>query len=87
MTPNTITAAHTAAAAEIRELLTSALHGQPLPESITCRLAADLRQAATPAACHLLRGQKSVIESVVAGIIAYHHAAACDELRAICRGD
>lgn len=56
-------------AAEIREALTSALHGQALPEGVACHLPPALRAAATPAACHLLTGKKSVIEAVLASII------------------
>ena len=56
-------------AAEVREALTSALHGQALPEGVACHLPPALRAAATPAACHLLTGKKSVIEAVLASII------------------
>lgn len=83
-----MTTTHTAeAAAEIREFLTAALHGGDLPPAVLAHLPAELRQVATPAACHLLTGRKSVIEAVVAAVIERHHAEHCAELRAMCRGD
>ena len=85
--PQPTTAAQASAAAEIRDLLTCALHGQPLPEGIACHLSPELRAAATPDACHLLRGRKAVIDAVLAAIIEHHHAKAAADLLRTCRGD
>lgn len=65
--------------AEIRDLLTCALHGQPVPEAIASRLPPALREAATPANLHLLRGRKAVI--------LHHHEQAAADLLRTCRGD
>lgn len=56
-------------ASEIRQALTAALLGQALPESIACRLPADIVAAATPGAAGLLTGRKSVIDALISAII------------------
>ncbi len=76
-----------ALAADIREALTAALHGQPLPEGIAWRLPADLRAAATPAHLHLLTGRKSVIDAVIAALATSHHTVAVERLLRTCRGE
>ena len=59
----------TQAAAEIRRLLTAALHRQELPEGVTCHLSPALRAAVTPGDLHLLTGRKSTIDAVLSTII------------------
>jgi len=85
--PTPIRAAAASAAADVREALTAALHGQPLPDGIACRLPVSLREQATPAACHLLTGRKSVIDAVIGAVIEHHHEAAAADLLAMCRGE
>jgi len=85
--PQPIADAQASAAAEIRDLLTCALHGQPVPEAIASRLPPALREAATPANLHLLRGRKAVIEATIAAVILHHHEQAAADLLRTCRGD
>lgn len=86
--PTVITDAHRAAAKDIRDALFCARLLHPIPDRVLDRLPPELRAiAAKPYALDILNARQTTIDEILGAIIAYHHAAACDELRAMCRGD